>query len=58
MDLHELSFGKMIVLSDDLAEVIVDEGVEMDLQMVDEYHEWILEHLDSPCMLLINKKYA
>ncbi len=32
--MHQLSLGKIIILSDDLAEVIVDEGVEMDLKMV------------------------
>ena len=55
MDLHQLSFGKIILLGDDLAEVIVDEGVEMDIEMVEEYHDWILNNLTAPCMLLINK---
>lgn len=55
MDLYELSFGKIILLSDDLAEVIVDDGISMDTRMVDEYHQFLLEHLKAPFSLLVNK---
>lgn len=55
MDSYKLSFGKINKLNDSIAEIIVDEGVEMDLKMVKEYHIWIAEHLLDPCGLLINK---
>ena len=33
----------------------MDEGVEIDLAMVESYHNWIDEYLTTPCGLLINK---
>ena len=41
MELYELSFGKIIIISDDIAEVIIDEDIEFNLKMVDEYHEFL-----------------
>lgn len=60
MDIHELSFGKIHVLDEHLAEVIVNDGVEMDMAMVNEYHRFLLDHLSPPFSLLINKlnKYS
>lgn len=55
MDIHNLSFAKIIVLQDDIAEVIVHEDIEMNLQMVDEYHAFLLSHLRAPFSLLVNK---
>ena len=55
MDLHELPFAKIIILQDDLAEVLIDEGVVMNAQMVAQYHEFLLSHLQAPFALLINK---
>jgi len=55
MNLHKLSFAKIIILRDDIAEVIVNDEVEMDLKMVDEYHRFLLSHLQAPFSLLINK---
>lgn len=55
MTLHELSFGKIIIICDDIAEIIVDTGVEIDLNMVDEFHDFLLSHLVSPFSVLINR---
>ena len=55
MDLHQLSFGKIILLSDRLAEVIVDEDVELNSKHISEYHAFLLKHLQAPFCLLINK---
>ncbi len=55
MDLYELSFAKIIILRDDIAEVMINDGVEMDIRMVEQYHEFLLSHLHSPFSLLINK---
>ena len=55
MKLHELSFGKIIILRDNIAEVIINEGVEINSEMVKEYHDFLLSQLTSPFSLLINK---
>ena len=55
MDLHELPFAKIIILREDIAEVIVNDGVEMDAGMVEQYHDFLLSHLHAPFSLLVNK---
>lgn len=55
MDLHELPYAKIIILQDDIAEVIIDDEVIMDLAMVEHYHDFLLSHLSPPFSLLINK---
>ena len=55
MELHELSFAKIIILREDIAEVIVNDGVEMNVEMVDEYHDFLLTHMQAPFSLLVNK---
>ncbi|MDH3560246.1 MAG: hypothetical protein OEN52_04755 [Gammaproteobacteria bacterium] len=54
-DVHELGFGKIILIDEDIAEVIIDNGIEMDMGMVNEYHNFLLTHLKTPFSLLINK---
>ena len=55
MELHELPYAKIIILQEDIAEVIIDEEVVMDVQMVEHYHDFLLSHLSPPFSLLINK---
>lgn len=55
MELHSLSFAKIVILRDDIAEVIIDEGVVMTLSMVEQYHEFLRKHLMAPFALLVNK---
>jgi len=55
MDLHELPFAKIIILREDIAEVMINEGVRMDAAMVETYHDFLLSHLRAPFSLLINK---
>ena len=55
MDLFELPFAKIIILRDDLAEVMINDGIQMNMAMVEEYHSFLLSHLKSPFSLLINK---
>jgi hypothetical protein len=54
-EIYELGFGKIIRLEEDIAEVIIDKGIEMDLAMVNEYHNFLITHLKTPFSLLINK---
>jgi len=58
METHELSFAKINILQPDIAEVIVNEGVELNLAMVEEYHSFLLSHLQPPFSLLINKMHS
>jgi hypothetical protein len=51
----ELPFAKIIILYDDIAEVIINDGIEMDMKIVEQYHEFLLSHLCPPFFLLINK---
>ena len=55
MKLYELPFAKIIILDDNIAEVMIDHGVEMDVEMVEQYHDFLLSHLRPPFSLLINK---
>lgn len=55
MELHKLDFAKIIILREDIAEIIINEGVEMSVEMVEEYHNFLLSHLHAPFSLLVNK---
>ena len=55
MNLYELPYAKIIILHDNIAEVIINDEVKMDLEMVEHYHEFLLSHLRPPFSLLINK---
>jgi hypothetical protein len=55
MKSYDLRFGKIIPLSDKIAEVIVDDGIEMDEAMTDEYHNCLIGNFQAPFSVLINK---
>ncbi len=55
MDVFELPFARINILREDIAEVMINEGVLMDLAMVEQYHDFLLTHLNAPFALLINK---
>lgn len=55
MDAHKLDFAQINIVRDDIAEVIINEGVEMTTLMVEQYHAFLLSHLKAPFSLLINK---
>ncbi len=57
METHELSFGNVIILQKDLAEIIINDGIEVSLKQVIEADEFLVAHLKSPFSLLFNKKY-
>ena len=58
MKTYKLSFGSIAILKANLAEVIIDEGVVMDMKVVEQYHAFLTEKLEIPMALLINKKYS
>ncbi|OKY24827.1 MULTISPECIES: hypothetical protein [Thalassotalea] len=52
---HRLSFGQFNLLSNNIVEVVVDEGIVMDLEMVDECHHFIQSRFCNNFAMLINK---
>lgn len=55
MEITELSFAKIIKLDADMAEVIVNDGIEYDMDMLEEYHAWICNNMQTPSCILVNK---
>ena len=55
MKSRKLSFVKIDTLRSDLAEITVDDGIEINLAMVDEIHRYLLSVFDGSFSLLINK---
>lgn len=58
MKSYKLTFGSITLLENNLAEVIVNEGVEMNEHSVQEFHDFLLENLAAPFSLLINRKHS
>ena len=52
---HKLSFGYITLLSENIAEVVVNRGVIMTLEEVDEYDYFLKCHFNGDFGLLINK---
>ncbi len=55
--IHKLSFCIVSKLSNCCAEFIVNKGVEVNLDMVFEYHDWLLKNLQPPMYILLNKMF-
>lgn len=53
-----MTFGTIIKHDSNLAEIVVGEGVEMDLVQVKEYHNCLLSNLKAPFYVLVNRKYS
>ncbi len=52
---YTLSFAKINILTDNVAEVIVKQGIEISLEMAEEYNNFLTEKFPSSFALLINK---
>jgi len=52
---HRLSFAYFNILSDNILEVVVDDGIEMTLEMVEECHDFINAHFTNDFGMLINR---
>jgi len=52
---HDLSFAKVNVLSENVAEVIVKQGVEISLEMSEEYNDFLTEKFPENFAILVNK---
>ncbi|NQZ81732.1 MAG: hypothetical protein HRT52_12020 [Colwellia sp.] len=52
---HRTSFGFYNRLSENVFEVIADEGVEITLEMIDECHEFVDKYIQGDFALLVNR---
>ncbi|WP_077337824.1 hypothetical protein [Pseudocolwellia agarivorans] len=50
-----LSFGFINILSENIAEIIINNNVVITLEMVDEYEQFLTEHFKGDFGLLINR---
>ncbi|NRA84382.1 MAG: STAS/SEC14 domain-containing protein [Gammaproteobacteria bacterium] len=54
-ELHQFSFGQVRIFSQVLAEITVNEGAEINTEMVEELHTLLLSLFTNSFSLLINK---
>ena len=52
---HDLSFVKINMLTDSIAEVTVEQGVEISLEMSEEYNDFLTRQFPGNFALLVNK---
>lgn len=52
---HQLSFAKVNILSDSIAEVIVEQGAKISLEMSEEYDDFLTHKFSNNFALLVNK---
>ncbi|TYK67099.1 hypothetical protein [Colwellia echini] len=52
---HQLSFAKINILNDHIAEVIVNKGVDISLEMTEEYDDFLAKTFSSNFAVLVNK---
>ena len=53
--IFDLSFGKINIINNNIAEVLVDEGVIFTLEMCEEYDAFLLERFPEKFAILNNK---
>ena len=52
---HNLSFAKINILNENVAEVIVGQNVEISLEMSEEYNDFLAEKFPNDFAILVNK---
>ncbi len=56
MNTHELSFAKINIIKKDIAEFIINNDIEINIEHVIEAEEFLAIHLVAPYSVLFNKK--
>ncbi|MFT4612221.1 MAG: hypothetical protein ACJA1H_000830 [Glaciecola sp.] len=51
-----LPFGKINLITPQIAEIIINEGITLDKQQVQDYHHVLRSRLEAPFSILINKE--
>lgn len=52
---HRMSFGYFNILDNNIVEVVGDEGVLFTLEMIEECHQFIEEHIQGEFGMLVNR---
>lgn len=52
---HRLSFGNITVINKDIAEIILDEGIEISLDMIAEFWQFVDVNMKEEISLILNK---
>ncbi len=52
---HQLSFANINILSESIAEVIVHPNIEISIEMVEEYHDFLTKQFPRNFAVLVNK---
>jgi hypothetical protein len=52
---HNLSFAKVNIISENIAEVVVREDIEISLEMSEEYDDFLTRNFPNNFALLVNK---
>ena len=52
---QQLSFATVNLLSDCIVELIIAEGIEVSMEMLDEFDDFLSQQLNDNFVLLINK---
>lgn len=55
MECHQLSFCTIKILRNDIAEVIINDGVEVDVKRLNEVESFLIRQLTPPFSLVMNK---
>ncbi len=55
---HQLSFGKINILEDSIAEVIINHNVKISIEMIEECDQFLSEHFSDSFGVLVNKIYT
>lgn len=55
---RRLSFATLNLLSDCIVEVIIDEGVEVSLEMIEEFDEYLSQNITESFAMLINRIHS
>lgn len=58
MQRHELQIGTIIILEDNLVEVVAPEGLEISIEILQEFRQFLRENTRYPVGLLVNKQNA
>ena len=52
---HRLSFATLNLLSDSIVEILIDDGVEVSLEMIEEFDNYLSDNLSEHFAMLINR---
>lgn len=52
---HRLTFATLNLLSDSIVEILIDDGIEVSIEMMEEYDQFLSDNLNENFAMLINR---